>query len=137
MSVSYVDSQEIRNQGGAKPSRLVIERRQKANETHKTPYHVIDSADHLRPEDWDRVVCVFTTGAEWQFKKWKWQKPVELFAHVKGFYAKWADEQPKESIQSWNVEILSVSPNPHRLRTLRFTYDLALKTHVFSLRGFS
>ncbi len=109
MSIRYVDSQEIRNQGGAKPSRLVIERRQKANETHKTPYHVIDSADHLRPEDWDRVVCVFTTGAEWQFKKWKWQKPVELFAHVKGFYAKWADEQPKESIKSWNVEILSVS----------------------------
>ncbi|KAF9575108.1 accessory factor associated with RNA polymerase II [Mortierella alpina] len=108
----YVDSQEIRNQGGAKPTRLVIERRQKANETHKTPYHVIDSADHLRPEDWDRVVCVFTTGAEWQFKKWKWQKPVELFAHVKGFYAKWADEQPKESIKSWNVEILSL--NRHR-----------------------
>ncbi|KAG0368080.1 RNA pol II accessory factor, Cdc73 family-domain-containing protein [Gamsiella multidivaricata] len=108
----FMDSQEIRSKGDAKPTRLTIERRQKANETHKTPYHVIDSADHLRPEDWDRVICVFTTGAEWQFKKWKWQKPVELFAHVKGFYVKWADEQPKDSIKSWNVEVLSL--NRHR-----------------------
>ncbi|KAF9192564.1 accessory factor associated with RNA polymerase II [Haplosporangium sp. Z 767] len=105
----YVDGQEIRNQGTAKPNRLVIERKQKPNETHRTPYHVIDSADHMRPEDWDRVVCVFTTGAEWQFKKWKWSKPVELFANVKGFYAKWADEQPKESIKSWNVDVLNLS----------------------------
>lgn len=80
----------------------------KPNETTKVPYEVIDNTDILRPEDWDRVVCVFTTGAEWQFKKFKWQKPVELFAQVKGFYTKWTDEQPKETIKTWNVEILSV-----------------------------
>lgn len=80
----------------------------KPNESVKVPYEVIDNTDILRPEDWDRVVCVFTTGAEWQFKKFKWQKPVELFAQVKGFYAKWADEQPKETIKTWNVEIISV-----------------------------
>ncbi|GJJ70508.1 parafibromin [Entomortierella parvispora] len=115
----FVDSQEIRNKGAPKPNRLVIERRQKANEAHKTPYHVIDSVDHLRPEDWDRVVCVFTTGAEWQFKKWKWQKPLELFAHVKGFYCKWADEQPKDTIKTWNVEMLSL--NRHRRHADRAT----------------
>ncbi|KAF9426658.1 accessory factor associated with RNA polymerase II [Podila epigama] len=108
----FVDSQELRNKGEPKPTKIVIERRQKVNETHKTPYHVFDSTDHLRPEDWDRVVCVFTTGAEWQFKKWKWTKPIEVFSHVKGFYAKWADEIPKESITTWNVEILSL--NRHR-----------------------
>ncbi|KAG0308719.1 accessory factor associated with RNA polymerase II [Dissophora globulifera] len=105
----FVESQELRNKGGAKPNRLTVERRQKPNETHKTPYHVLDSTDNLRPEDWDRVVCVFTTGAEWQFKKWKWQKPIELFAHVKGFYVKWADEQSKESIKTWNVEVLNLN----------------------------
>ncbi|KAF9167726.1 accessory factor associated with RNA polymerase II [Mortierella sp. AD010] len=108
----FVESEGIRNKGGPKPTRLMIERRQKPNETHKTSYHVIDSTDQMRDEDWDRVVCVFTNGAEWQFKKWKWQKPVELFAHVKGFYVKWADEQPKEIIKSWNVEVLNL--NRHR-----------------------
>lgn len=106
---SFVDSQEMRDKGVAKPSNIKIERRQKPNETQKTYYQVIDSTDHMKAEDWDRVVCVFTTGAEWQFKKWKWQKPIEVFTHVKGFYAKWADEIPKENIKSWNVEILSVS----------------------------
>ncbi|KAG0026982.1 accessory factor associated with RNA polymerase II [Podila clonocystis] len=109
---TFVDSQELRDKGAAKPSNIKIERRQKPNETQKTYYQVIDSTDHMKAEDWDRVVCVFTTGAEWQFKKWKWQKPIEVFTHVKGFYAKWADEIPKENIKSWNVEILSL--NRHR-----------------------
>ncbi|KAI1311328.1 accessory factor associated with RNA polymerase II [Mortierella claussenii] len=108
----FVNSEEIRNQGITKSARLTIERRQKPNETHKTSYHVIENADQLKDEDWERVVCVFTTGAEWQFKKWKWQTPVQLFTHVKGFYVKWADEQPKEVIKSWNVEVLNL--NRHR-----------------------
>ncbi|KAF9294361.1 RNA pol II accessory factor, Cdc73 family-domain-containing protein [Linnemannia elongata] len=108
----FADSGDIRNKGEAKPNRLKIHRRMKPNESVKVPYEVIDNTDILRPEDWDRVVCVFTTGAEWQFKKFKWQKPVELFAQVKGFYAKWADEQPKETIKTWNVEIISL--NRHR-----------------------
>ncbi|KAF9544108.1 accessory factor associated with RNA polymerase II [Mortierella hygrophila] len=108
----FADSGDIRNKGEAKPNRLKIHRRMKPNETTKVPYEVIDNTDILRPEDWDRVVCVFTTGAEWQFKKFKWQKPVELFAQVKGFYTKWTDEQPKETIKTWNVEILSL--NRHR-----------------------
>ncbi|KAF9902564.1 accessory factor associated with RNA polymerase II [Linnemannia zychae] len=108
----FADSGDVRNKGEAKPNRLRIQRRMKANETSKVEYEVIDNTDILRPEDWDRVVCVFTTGAEWQFKKFKWQKPVELFAQVKGFYTKWTDEQPKETIKTWNVEILSL--NRHR-----------------------
>ncbi|KAK3834017.1 MAG: RNA pol II accessory factor, Cdc73 family-domain-containing protein [Linnemannia gamsii] len=108
----FVDSADLRNKGESKPSRLQITRRMKPNETQKVKYEVIDNTDILRTEDWDRVVCVFTTGAEWQFKKFKWQKPVELFAQAKGFYAKWADEQPKETIKTWNVEILSL--NRHR-----------------------
>jgi parafibromin len=104
----FADSGDVRDKGETKPTRLKIQRRMKQNETVKVYYEVIDNTDILKPDDWDRVVCVFTTGAEWQFKKFKWQKPVELFAQVKGFYAKWADEQPKETIKTWNVEILSV-----------------------------
>ncbi|KAK3827840.1 MAG: RNA pol II accessory factor, Cdc73 family-domain-containing protein [Benniella sp.] len=99
---SYVDSLEIRNKGETKPARLVVEHKKKQ-------YHIIDNADSLKPDDWERVIAVFTAGAEWQFKRWKWSKPVELFAHVKGFHLKWADEQPKENITSWNVQIFSLN----------------------------
>ncbi|KAG0238228.1 accessory factor associated with RNA polymerase II [Actinomortierella wolfii] len=106
----YVEGQVAKEQYGSKPkpTYLNIERRQKPNETHKTIYQVIDSTDHLRPEDWDRVVCVFTNGAEWQFKKLKWPKPIDLFANVKGFYVKWTDEQPKDIVKSWNVETINI-----------------------------
>lgn len=29
----------------------------------------------------DRVVCVMTTGQEWQFRPYKWPEPKELFHH--------------------------------------------------------
>jgi parafibromin len=29
----------------------------------------------------DRVVCVLTTGQEWQFRPYKWSEPKELFHH--------------------------------------------------------
>ncbi|KAG0000038.1 accessory factor associated with RNA polymerase II [Modicella reniformis] len=99
---SFVDSLEIRNKGDPKPARLAVEHRKKQ-------YHILDNADNLKPDDWDRVIAVFTAGAEWQFKRWKWSKPIELFAHVKGFHLKWADEQPKENITSWNVEVFSLN----------------------------
>lgn len=31
----------------------------------------------------DRVCCVFVTGKVWQFKGWKWEKPVDLFSNGK------------------------------------------------------
>ncbi|KAF9920128.1 accessory factor associated with RNA polymerase II [Linnemannia zychae] len=103
----FVDSTELRNKGESKPARIRVQRRMKPNETTKVYYEVIDNGEILKPDDWDRVVCVFTTGAEWQFKKFKWQKPVELFAQVKGFYAKWTDELPKDTIKTWNVEMMN------------------------------
>lgn len=32
-------------------------------------------------DDRDRVCCVLVTGQQWQFKGWKWEKPVEVFTH--------------------------------------------------------
>lgn len=47
-------------------------------------YSVVDSVEALAKfgEDaWDRVVCVMTTGQEWQFRPYKWSEPKELFHH--------------------------------------------------------
>jgi len=53
-------------------------------------YVVVDSVEALSKfgvDPWDRVVCVMTTGQEWQFKSYKWKDPKQLFHHgalVKG-----------------------------------------------------
>lgn len=55
-------------------------------------YFIVDNVDSLeklagkdgslnKDAVWDRVVCIFTTGQEWQFKAYKWKQPKELFHH--------------------------------------------------------
>jgi parafibromin len=47
-------------------------------------YHVIDGVEALSKfgaDAWDRVVCVMTTGQAWQFNKYQWKEPRELFHH--------------------------------------------------------
>lgn len=48
-------------------------------------YWIVDSVAALSKfgssDVWDRVVCVMTTGQEWQFKPYKWSEPRELFHH--------------------------------------------------------
>jgi hypothetical protein len=81
------------------------------------------------------VVCVMTTGQEWQFKPYKWKEPKELFHNgtsehshlffrsqgrellicvacwslaVKGVYPQWTADPPNAKIRSWNVSELRV-----------------------------
>lgn len=48
----------------------------------KNTYFVVDSVDALSKfgtDAWDRVVCVVTTGQAWQFQRYKWNEPRQLF----------------------------------------------------------
>ncbi|KAI7886449.1 CDC73-domain-containing protein [Lichtheimia hyalospora FSU 10163] len=103
----YVDPQQLRAQGMKKPDRVSIERYRRDGQV--TVYHVIDNVAHLKQNDWDRVCCVFASGQQWQFKGWKYERPIDLFSHVKGFYAKWADERIKGPAGGWNVTPLDIS----------------------------
>ncbi|KAH9464770.1 hypothetical protein MJO29_001551 [Puccinia striiformis f. sp. tritici] len=69
-------------------------------------YFVVDGVEALTKfgEDaWDRVVCVMTTGQEWQFRPYKWSDPKELFHHVKGFFIQWTHDPPNTKVRAWNV----------------------------------
>jgi len=55
--------------------------------THTYHYKVVDSADNMKKDDWQRVVAVFIQGPEWQFKQWDLSsfggKMVNMFHKVK------------------------------------------------------
>ena len=36
---------------------------------------LVEGPEQFKPEYWDRVVAVFTTGQLWQFKNYKWSTP--------------------------------------------------------------
>ncbi|CAO3700655.1 unnamed protein product [Rhizopus stolonifer] len=102
----YVDSQELRNEGLKKPERVIVER--KKTNGQSVPYHVVDSIAHFKQNDWDRVCCVFVAGQLWQFKGWKWEKPVDLFSNVKGFHPKWTSDQAAPPVSDWAVSTVNI-----------------------------
>ncbi|KAI7865733.1 RNA pol II accessory factor, Cdc73 family-domain-containing protein [Spinellus fusiger] len=102
----YIDSQELRESGIKKPERVTVERK-KAN-GQVVPYYVVDSVTGFKQSDWDRVSCVFVTGQQWQFKGWKWERPVELFNQVKGIYPKWNTDKTVGAAASWAVADLNI-----------------------------
>lgn len=71
------------NQPGAQGTALG--QRSAGDPERATRYWIVDSVGALSKfgssDVWDRVVCVMTTGQEWQFRPYKWSEPKELFHH--------------------------------------------------------
>lgn len=65
----------------------------------------------VKPEYWDRVVAVFTTGQEWQFKNYKVNQPNLLFQKVKGFYVNYNGDVVPNNVKNWNVQVISLDRN--------------------------
>ncbi|GAV27434.1 hypothetical protein PMKS-000902 [Pichia membranifaciens] len=65
----------------------------------------------VKPEYWDRVVAVFTTGQEWQFKNYKVNQPNLLFQKVKGFYVNYSGDSVPNNVKNWNVQVISLDRN--------------------------
>ena len=69
---------------------------------------LVEGPEKFKPEYWNRVVAVFTTGQGWQFKNYKWGSPNELFRHVPGVYVGWRGEPVPDSVASWGHRVLNV-----------------------------
>jgi parafibromin len=66
---------------------------------------LVDTPDQFKPDYWARVVAVFTTGQQWQFKSYKWQNANELFAHALGIYVGWNGEAPPDAVRGWGRSV--------------------------------
>ncbi|KAI5788301.1 RNA pol II accessory factor, Cdc73 family-domain-containing protein [Geopyxis carbonaria] len=86
---------------GHAPQLLHVSRALPAISPSPLRFVIVDSPDKFKPEYWDRVVAVFTTGQEWQFRGYRWDKPVELFRQVKGFYVGWDGEPVPDAVKRW------------------------------------
>lgn len=75
---------------------------------HATRFILVDDPSTFRPDYWNRVVAVFTTGQTWQFKNYKWQNPAELFSHALGVYVGWKGEVVPDTVKGWGRQVMSV-----------------------------
>lgn len=70
---------------------------------------VVDNVDMFtKPEYWDRVVAVFTTGQTWQFAKYKYLKPEDLFQRYVGFFVGYLGDIVPKQIKDWNVNEIKI-----------------------------
>ncbi|KAJ2705890.1 accessory factor associated with RNA polymerase II [Coemansia sp. IMI 203386] len=103
----FVDSRMLMETGGPKPREVFIDH-QVARSSQRIRVRVVDSVQDFTEADWNSLICVFTQGAAWQFKNWVWKSPEEVFQNTMGFYPKYNDERPKDSIKSWGVEVINI-----------------------------
>lgn len=68
---------------------------------------LVEGPEQFKPEYWNRVVAVFTTGQAWQFKNYKWGNPSELFKHVLGIFIGWRGDQAPESIRGYGHRVMT------------------------------
>lgn len=89
---------------------------------------VVDNVDlFTKPEYWDRVVAIFTTGQAWQFLKFKYSKPEILFQHYHGFFVTYSGGIVPKQISDWNVTAISVDRGDKRFRDKMIVRDLWLQ----------
>lgn len=86
---------------------------------------VVDNVDlFTKPEYWDRVVAVFTTGHAWQFAKYKYSKPEILFQKYPGFFVSYLGDVVPKQIGDWNVSVVQVDRGDKRFRDKMIVRDL-------------
>ncbi|CAF9918133.1 MAG: accessory factor associated with RNA polymerase II [Alectoria fallacina] len=68
---------------------------------------LVDTPEQFKPDYWNRVVAVFTTGQTWQFKSYKWQNAPDLFKNALGIYVGWRGEDAPGTVKGWGRGVTS------------------------------
>lgn len=85
---------------------------------------VVDNVDlFTKPEYWDRVVAIFTTGQTWQFAKYKYSKPELLFQKYAGYYVSYQGDVTPKQIKDWNIHEIKVDRGDKRFRDKMIVKD--------------
>ena len=93
-------------QTNKKQQEIGIERH--VDHDRKSYYKVIDDPVKVQVA-WDRVVAVFVTGQSWQFNKWQWSTPMELFQNVLAVHLAFDDRPPDPQVVAWGVKVVAVN----------------------------
>lgn len=75
---------------------------------------LVENAEQFKPEYWNRVVAVFTTGQTWQFKNYKWSNANDLFSHVLGIHVGWRGQPPPDNVRNWGHRVQSFAVDKWR-----------------------
>ncbi|OJK02470.1 hypothetical protein ASPACDRAFT_1886770 [Aspergillus aculeatus ATCC 16872] len=109
-NILYIN-RPLRIQGSSSNTSLPHSRSSASSSGSRKPtrFILVDSTANFRPDYWNRLVAVFTTGQTWQFKSYKWSSPPELFKHATGVYVGWRGEDSPREVRNWGRGVQSFS----------------------------
>ncbi|UQC89577.1 Cdc73 family RNA pol II accessory factor [Colletotrichum lupini] len=107
---SFLESgRYVQPDGSAAASMLHVSRVMKdIDPSRPMRFILVEGPEQFKPEYWNRVVAVFTTGQSWQFKNYKWSSPPDLFRRILGIFIGWRGEQPPDSVKDWGHRVLQL-----------------------------
>ncbi|PJF19898.1 hypothetical protein PSACC_00282 [Paramicrosporidium saccamoebae] len=128
----FVSQADAKAEGRPKENSLFFEHKIGGR---KIRIQVVDNPTRLSSADWDRVAAVFVQGNTWQFKGWKWDTPVDLFQHVKGFVLDFDEKGQDPKISGWNVTRLTINRSRRHLDSnVIFQFWSKFEDHLKSRR---
>ena len=100
---------DVKNAGG--PKETSIQLTHTFDDGSKATFLIIDNpvAKLSHSHEWANVVGVIAAGNAWQFKGWKYAKPVDIFNRVLGVHLKYDDAETVPEVKKWNVTVLTVN----------------------------
>jgi parafibromin len=113
----FITSDKKRETDPIKPEKHVVKIASRLDKTKNVEYHIMeDSAlSRFEEKDWDRVVSVFATGANWQFKDFKrWHTPAQIFENVCGFHLYYDRDEINPNIAAWKVHKLTIGKGDYK-----------------------
>lgn len=119
----FVEPSAVANK---KPSNGIVNIHHNSEKLISAGHHfmVVDNVDiFTKPEYWDRVVAIFTTGQTWQFAKYRYSKPEELFQRYAGYYVSHQGDVTPKQIKDWNITEIKVDRGDKRFRDKMIVRD--------------
>lgn len=101
-----------------------------ADDTIKINWNNVDfvifsNINNFTSEDWDNIVCIFSDGEPWQFKKWSKQNLVEIFERIPTFYIHFKNQR-KSFLRDYNVKEIIVDE-----KSLKVDRNYDIKNIIF------
>lgn len=95
-----------RETGGPAPELLSLAYKSKLQAGKTLRFVVVENTDKFKPDYWDRLLVVFTTGQAWQFKQYaqSFSDPRSLFHKTKGVLVRYKDEPTNQAEKDWNIQ---------------------------------
>lgn len=96
--------------GGPAPELLSLAYKSKLQTGKTLRFVVVENTDKFKPDYWDRLLVVFTTGQAWQFKPYaqSFSDPRSLFHRTKGVLVRYKDEPTNQAERDWNIQGIQI-----------------------------